>query len=201
MIFSLGVTGGIGSGKSTVCRIFKVLGVPVFSADDEAREIMDNRKILRHELEDITGADLYASGKLDREKMASIIFNDDKILKKVNRLVHPLVLDSYDQWCRRQSSDYVIFEAAILFESGAEEHVDRILAVTAPLEERIQRVMERNRMSREQVMERVTNQIRDEEMIIRSDYRVDNSDDSMIIQKVLDIHVDILLQLKTGLYG
>lgn len=201
MIFSLGVTGGIGSGKSTVCKTFKVLGIPVFSADDEARLIMDNNRKLRAELRNILGMDLYASGELDRMKMASIIFNDDNMLRKVNSLVHPLVLDSYDEWRRKQDADYIIFEAAILFEAGAEKNVDRILAVTAPLEERIQRVMERNNMSRGQVMERVNKQMPDDELIKRSDYRIDNSEDSMIIQEVLDIHGDILLHLKTGLYG
>lgn len=196
MIFRLGVTGGIGSGKSTVCKIFKVLGIPVFSADDEARIIMDNNKIIRAELKNIIGTDLYASGELDRSKMASIIFNDDNLLNKVNKLVHPLVFDRYDNWCRQQDADYVIFEAAILFESGADKHVDRILAVTATREERINRVMERNKMSREQVMERISKQMEEDEMIKRSDYRVNNSDDSMIIKKVLDIHRDILSDLK-----
>ncbi|MDZ7739394.1 MAG: dephospho-CoA kinase [Bacteroidales bacterium] len=144
---------------------------------------------------------MYASGELDRVKMASIIFNDDNLLNRVNRLVHPLVLDSYDEWRRQQDADYLIFEVAILFEAGAEKHVDRILAVTAPLEERIKRVMERNKMSREQVMERVNKQMPDDEIVKRSDYRINNSDDSMIIQEVLDIHSDILSQLKTGLYG
>lgn len=196
MIFRLGVTGGIGSGKSTVCKVFKVLGIPVFSADDEARIIMDNNKIIRAELKNIIGTDLYASGELDRSKMASIIFNDDNLLNKVNNLVHPLVFDRYDNWCRQQDADYVIFEAAILFESGADKHVDRILAVTATREERINRVMKRNKMSREQVMERISKQMEEDEMIKRSDYRVNNSDDSMIIKKVLDIHRDILSDLK-----
>ncbi|MFO7755381.1 MAG: dephospho-CoA kinase [Bacteroidales bacterium] len=196
MIFRLGVTGGIGSGKSTVCKVFKVLGIPVFSADDEARIIMDNNKIIRAELKNIIGTDLYVSGELDRSKMASIIFNDDNLLNKVNNLVHPLVFDRYDNWCRQQDADYVIFEAAILFESGADKHVDRILAVTATREERINRVMKRNKMSREQVMERISKQMEEDEMIKRSDYRVNNSDDSMIIKKVLDIHRDILSDLK-----
>lgn len=196
MIFRLGVTGGIGSGKSTVCRIFKVLGIPVFSADDEARIIMDNNKMIRAELKNIIGTDLYASGELDRNKLASLIFNDDNLLSRVNSLVHPLVFERYYDWCRQQDADYVIFEAAILFESGAHKHVDRILAVTAPQEERIKRVMERNKMSREQVMDRINKQMEEDEMVKRSDYRVNNSDDSMIIKEVLNIHRDILSDLK-----
>ena len=195
MIFRLGVTGGIGSGKSTVCKTFNVLGVPVFSADDESRIIMDTNTQLRDDLNNLIGEDLFASGELDRTKMASIIFNDSSLLGSVNRLVHPLVFSKYKEWCKKQCSDYVIFEAAILFEAGAEEHVDKILAVIAPLEERISRVMKRNKMSREQVMERVKNQISDEEMIKLSDFYINNSDNSMIIPKVMEIHNSILLYL------
>jgi len=195
MIFRLGVTGGIGSGKSTVCKTFNVLGVPVFSADDESRIIMDTNTQLRDDLNNLIGEDLFASGELDRTKMASIIFNDSSLLGSVNRLVHPLVFSKYKEWCKKQCSDYVIFEAAILFEAGAEEHVDKILAVIAPLEERISRVMKRNKMSREQVMERVKNQISDEEMIKLSDFYINNSDNIMIIPKVIEIHNSILLYL------
>ncbi|MFO7850883.1 MAG: dephospho-CoA kinase [Bacteroidota bacterium] len=192
MIFRLGVTGGIGSGKTTVCKTFKVLGVPVFSADEEGRVIMDKNTRLKEDLNKLVEEDLYVSGELDRRRLASIIFNDSEMLSKVNKLVHPLVFESYRKWREQQQSDYVIFESAILFEAEAEEHVDKILAVVAPLEERVQRVMERNKMSRQQVMERVQNQISDEEMIKRSDYQINNADAVMIIPQVLEIHKDIL---------
>ncbi|MBS0010218.1 MAG: dephospho-CoA kinase [Bacteroidales bacterium] len=197
MIFRLGVTGGIGSGKSTVCKTFAVLGVPVFSADEAGREIMDTDPGLRHELNIMVGEDLYATGELDRTKLASIIFNDIHMLQRVNRLVHPYVYEMYKQWYESQDADYVIFEAAILLEAGAEKKVDRVLAVTAPLEERISRVMERNNMSRQQVMERVKNQISDEEMIERSDFHINNSDKAMIIPEIIIIHKSILDYLKS----
>ncbi|MGM0666710.1 MAG: dephospho-CoA kinase [Bacteroidota bacterium] len=192
MIFRLGITGGIGSGKSTVCRVFNVLGVPVFSADDEGRIIMETDPGLKDELKEIVGYDLYSGGLLDRKKLASLIFNDRLLLDRVNALVHPRVFSRYLEWCEKQVADYVIFEAAILFESGAEKYVDKTLAVTAPLEERIQRVMGRNLMSREQVMERVNNQISEEEMLKRSDFNIDNSENIMIIPQVMDIHKRIL---------
>lgn len=192
MIFRLGITGGIGSGKTTVCKTFKVLGVPVFSADEEGRVIMDTNTRLKKDLNKLVEEDLYTSGELDRRRLASIIFNDSEMLNKVNNLVHPLVFESYRKWCMQQKSDYVIFESAILFEAEAEEHVDKILAVIAPLEERVKRVMERNKMSRQQVMERVQNQISDDEMIKRSDYQVNNADTEMIIPQVLEIHKEIL---------
>lgn len=195
MIFRLGVTGGIGSGKSTVCKIFNVLGIPVFSADDEGRIIMDTDTRLRDDLNNLIGEDLYASGELNRGRLASIIFNDSDLLDSVNSLVHPLVFNEFSEWCKQQNADYIIFEAAILFEAGAEELVDKILAVVAPLEERVDRVIERNKMTREQVMERVKNQISDEEMIKRSDFYIDNSDNLMIIPQVLEIHNRILMDL------
>jgi len=195
MIFRLGVTGGIGSGKSTVCKTFNVLGIPVFSADEEGRIITDSDPELRDSLNELIGEDMFASGQLDREKLASLIFNDSELLSRVNMLVHPRVLNKYNDWCSRQTSDYIIFEAAILFEAGAEQKVDMTLAVTAPLEERVKRVMERNKMSREQVMERVNNQISDDEIIRRSDFHINNADNEMIIPRVLDIHQKILNHL------
>lgn len=196
MIFRLGITGGIGSGKSTVCRVFNVLGLPVFSADDEARIIMDTDPGLKEDLSELAGRDLYAGGQLDRNKLASLIFNDRRLLDRVNALVHPRVFSRYHEWCEKQQADYVIFETAILFESGAEKYVDKTLAVAAPLEERIERVMGRNQMSRDQVMERVKNQISEEEIIKRSDYIIDNSENIMIIPQVMDIHKLILNFLK-----
>ncbi len=195
MIFSLGVTGGIGSGKSTVCKIFNVLGIPVFSADDEGHSIMETDTGLKDELNRLIGEDLYATGELDRSKLASLIFNDDFLLDRVNSLVHPRVFELYQEWREQQQADYVIFEAAILFEAGAEEYVDKILAVIAPLEERINRVMGRNRMTREQVMERVNKQIKEEEMLKRSDYYINNSENTMIIPEVMKIHNSILKYL------
>ncbi|MEE4214560.1 MAG: dephospho-CoA kinase [Bacteroidales bacterium] len=192
MIFRLGIAGGIGSGKSTVCRVFNVLGVPVFSADDEGRIIMETDPGLKNELNEIVGYDLYEGGLLDRKKLASLIFNDRLLLESVNALVHPRVFLRYLEWCEKQEADYVIFEAAILFESGAEKYVDKTVAVTAPLEERIQRVMGRNLMSREEVMERVNNQMSEEEMLKRSDFNIDNSENVMIIPQVMDIHKGIL---------
>jgi len=196
MIFRLGVTGGIGSGKSTVCKVFNVLGIPVFSADDEGHTVMETDTGLKNDLNRLIGEDLYATGELNRKKLASIIFNDDSLLERVNSLVHPRVYARYQLWCKQQRASYIIFEAAILFEAGAEDHVDKILAVLAPLEERINRVMSRNRMTREQVMERVNKQIKEEEMIKRSDYYINNSENTMIIPEVMKIHNSILKYLE-----
>src|SRR5664279_4153171 len=131
--FKLGITGGIGSGKTSVCRVFEVLGIPVFSADRQAQEIMDKDKEIIAGIKSITGKNLYNNGTLDRAELASIIFNDPTILKKVNSLVHPAVFDHFTKWTLIQSTPYVIMEAAILFESGASVVVDKIATVVAPV--------------------------------------------------------------------
>lgn len=194
----LGVTGGIGSGKTSVCRVFSVLGIPLFSADQEARLIMENDKSIMLRINSIAGKDLYPGGSLDRMQLADIIFNNKILLEKVNTLVHPVVFDHYLKWERKQTTPYTIMEAAILFESGASELVDRKLTVVAPVEERINRIIERNQMTREQIQERIRNQWNDEARIKLSDYVIYNSDDEMIIPSVLKIHDDILNFINRG---
>jgi dephospho-CoA kinase len=195
--FKLGITGGIGSGKTSVCRVFEVLGVPVFSADREARAIMENDNGIITGITSITGIDLYRNGRLDRTKLASIIFNNSTILKKVNSLVHPAVFDHFRKWTLIQSTPYVIMEAAILFESGASSVVDKIATVVAPVEQRVKRIILRNMLSEEQVMERMRNQIDDEERIRKSDFVINNSENDMIIPSILKIHNEILTFINT----
>jgi dephospho-CoA kinase len=195
--FKLGVTGGIGSGKTSVCRVFDVLGVPVFSADREAREIMENDNEVMRSLNKLAEKDLYLKGSLDRMELASIIFNDRAILEKVNLLVHPIVFNHFSKWASVQKAPYVIMEAAILFESGASKYVDRVATVVAPVEQRVKRVIHRNKLSREQVVERIKNQMDDEMRIKLSDYVINNSENDMIIPAILKINDDILKLTKS----
>jgi len=193
----LGVTGGIGSGKTSVCRVFDALGVPVFSADREAREIMENDNGIIRRINSITGKNLYINGGLDRMELATIIFNDNILLEKVNSLVHPVIFDHFRKWVLEQTAPYVIMEAAILFESGASKFVDKVATVVAPIEQRVERVVQRNKLSREQVMERMRNQMDDEARIKLSDYIIYNSENDMIIPSILNIHDDILTLINT----
>lgn len=193
----LGVTGGIGAGKTSVCRVFSVLGIPVFSADTEAREVMDIDTGIILRINTIAGKNLYANGNLDRTELARLIFNNNKLLEKVNSLVHPVVFSRFREWEKKQSSPYVIMEAAILFESGASKVVDRVVTVVAPMEERVGRVIHRSNLTREQVMERMRNQMSDNERISQSDYTIYNSETDMIIPAVLIIHEDILKYINT----
>lgn len=195
--FKLGITGGIGSGKTSVCRVFEVLGIPVFSADREAQDIMEKDDDIIAGIKSISGKDLYKNGSLDRTKLASIIFNNTTTLKKVNSLVHPAVFDHFAKWTLKQSTPYVIMEAAILFESGASAVVDKIATVVAPVEQRVKRVILRNRLSQEQVMERMRNQMDDEERIRKSDFVINNSENDMIIPSIMKIHNEILTFINT----
>jgi len=188
----LGITGGIGSGKTTVCRIFRVLGVPVFVADVAARQLMNSDPAIRSEINIIAGEDLYRSGELDRKELARLIFNRPELLRRVNAVVHPAVLRIFDEWAGKSEAPYVIMEAAILFEARADALVDRVASISAPVEERIARVMGRNDLSREEVMERINNQLEDDEREEQSYYVINNADNEMIIPEILKIHADML---------
>ncbi len=188
----LGVTGGIGSGKTTVCRIFKVLGVPVFVADFEARRLLNTDSAIRQEINSIAGEDLYTTGELDRKELARLIFNKPELLRRVNASVHPAILRIFDEWAGKSEAPYVIMEAAILFEAKADVLVDRVAAISAPVEERIARVMGRNDLSREEVLERINNQLEDDEREEQSYYVINNADNEMIIPEILKIHDDML---------
>jgi dephospho-CoA kinase len=158
---------------------------------------MERDKDIVNKINSIIGKDLYSSGSLDRMELATIIFNDDKLLKKINSVVHPAVFKAFERWTISQTGPYVIMEAAILFESGAAKFVDRVATVSAPEEQRVQRVILRNKLSREQVMERMRNQMGDEERIKLSDYVISNSENDMIIPEILRIHNDILTLINT----
>jgi dephospho-CoA kinase len=194
--FRLGVTGGIGSGKTSVCRVFSILGVPVFSADASARDLMESESKIRNGVNAIAGSDLYHDGSLDRKELARLIFGNKSFLERVNALVHPEVFKRFNDWCTRQESPYVIMEAAIIFESGAWELLDRIAIVTAPAGERITRVMKRNNLSEEQVLERMNSQAAEEDLIRRSHYVIKNGENDMIIPAILKINEEILNQIK-----
>jgi dephospho-CoA kinase len=195
----LGITGGIGSGKTSVCRVFSVLGIPVFSADTIANEIMDNDDAIISRVNSITGKELYLSGKLDRTKLASLIFNDNSLLEKINSLVHPIVFDRFKSWELEQTSPYVILEAAILFESGGSKLCNRIATVVAPVEQRVERVILRNNLSREQILERMRNQMDDDSRMKQSDYIIHNAENDMIIPAILKIHDDIITYINKGI--
>ena len=186
------MTGGIGSGKSTVCKIFGVLGIPCFSADEYARELVENDDEIISEINQIAGKDLYAEGTLDRQALAKLIFNDCDHLSRVNSVVHPKVFSAFMKWSEEQVTPYVIMEAAILYESGGDRYTDTVVAITAPLEERVMRVVGRSKLSEEEILARINNQMDQSEIANRAKWIIDNSDNVMVITQVIEVNNAII---------
>jgi dephospho-CoA kinase len=188
----VGLTGGIGSGKSTIAGFFRDLGIPVYDSDGRARALMEEDKALREEIIRLFGPSAFINGKLNRSHIASHVFGDRPLLDQLNALVHPVVREDFLQWSERQQAPYVIQEAAILIENGAHRNLDRTILVVAPPEERIRRVMERDSVSREAVLARMRNQWSDEEKIPLADYVIENTSLPISLEKVGQVHREIL---------
>jgi len=171
----IGLTGGIGSGKTTIANEFLSLGIPVYIADDEARKLMQSAKVI-DAIRSVFGAAIFENDILSREKLAGIVFSDPEKLEKLNAIVHPAVKKHFDEWLlNHKDAPFVIYEAAILFESGGYKKCDLIISVVAPLETRIQRVMDRDKTTREQVLKRTNMQWNDEKRISKSDFVIKNT--------------------------
>ena len=184
----VGLTGGIGSGKTTVAKIFEVLGIPVYYADDAAKNIMNTDTGLKSAIKKIFGEEAYSNDKLNRSFIASIVFNDPYKLDLLNSIVHPVTILDAEKWMDLQKSPYIIKEAALLFESGASENLDYIIGVTAPVHLRIQRSMQRDGISREEVIKRMNRQM-DEIIKMRlCDFVLRNNGQELLIPQVLELH-------------
>jgi dephospho-CoA kinase len=192
-MLKIGITGGIGAGKSTVASIFKVLGVPVFDADATAKNILNTDSVLRDQVALTFGSETYKNGLLDKKYLATLVFNNPDQLAKLNALVHPATIAAADNWAYRFADrPYIIKEAALLFEAGTNVGLDYIIGVTAPVELRITRVMDRDKVSREEVLSRMQHQLDDTEKMKRCDFVIDNSDASLVIPQVLALHAKFI---------
>lgn len=187
MATMIGLTGGIGSGKSVVAKIFATLGIPVFNADDEAKRIMQTSPEIKTKLIEQFGMDIYNESGLDKEKLASIVFDDPFQLQLLNAIVHPVTIQAAKAWAAKQTSPYVIKEAALIFESGAADGLLKVIGVTAPLSLRTHRVMQRDGITKEQVDARMRNQISDTIKMRLCDYVIENNNQQMVLPQVLDI--------------
>jgi dephospho-CoA kinase len=189
----IGLTGNIGSGKSTVARIFEILGVPVYHADLRAREMLESGKVVE-QIKNIFGKEVInAQQKVDRKTLAAIVFSDKSKLETLNNLIHPLVEEDFSEWCNlHQESDYILHEAAILFESGFDRLFDANILVTATEELCVDRVMARDSITKEMVMDRIQNQWSQDEKQKLAKYEVINDEVNMVIPQVLAIHQEIL---------
>ncbi|MFN3754985.1 dephospho-CoA kinase [Flavobacterium sp.] len=170
----IGLTGGIGSGKTTVANYIKSLGIPVYIADEEAKKIMKTKTVIES-VQNTFGETVIKNSQIDREKLAQLVFNHPEQLQKLNDIVHPIVKQNFENWVKKQiNHPFVVKEAAILFESGSYKYCDSIITVTAPLETRLQRVMDRDKTSRQSVLDRMKNQWPEDEKIANSDYVIHN---------------------------
>jgi dephospho-CoA kinase len=188
-MLTVGITGGIGSGKSTVCKVFRVLGIPVFQADIVARKLQNEDPQIKKKLIELFGTEIYLSGgSLNRKKLAKIIFNNREFLDKVNNLIHPAVRQKFDLWkAAQRNTSYVLYEAAIIFESGSSHNFDYTILVIANENERIERVMKRDQLSLSSIQQRIHNQMSDTEKKGLADFVLENNDDQMIIPQIIKL--------------
>lgn len=185
----IGLTGGIGSGKSTVANYFKELGVPVYIADLEAKKIMEQPEIIR-EVQQIFDENVITDGKLDRKKIASIVFSNPEKLEKLNQIIHPKVKIDFKNWLdKHKSYSFILKEVAIIFETETEKEFDAIILVTAPETKRIERVMKRDNLTEAQIKERIKNQLSDEEKIKKSHFIIKNNSENDTKKQVKDLFI------------
>jgi dephospho-CoA kinase len=185
----VGLTGGIGSGKSTVAKLFAVLGVPVYNTDERAKE-MYYELMVKNKIIDLLGEEAYDKmGKINRPYISNKIFKDKELLQKVNAVIHPAVGRDFEQFKSvHPDSRIIIKESALLFEAGLKDRMDKIVLVTSPMEVRIQRLLKRDNSTREQILNRIANQLPDEEKTDKSDFVVVNDEKQALIPQVLDIY-------------
>ncbi|MBT8272838.1 MAG: dephospho-CoA kinase [Bacteroidia bacterium] len=188
----VGLTGGIGSGKTTVAKFFHELGVPVYLADLEAKKLMGRSKVIKRKLIALFGEQAYSDGQLNKTLIAEKIFNDKELLEKMNAIIHPKVKAHFKRWLKKQQAPYVINEAAILFENGSFRQYDLIITVTAPKNERLRRVMRRDGSSEKKVRSIMKNQWTDERKVELSDFVIENIDLKETKKRVKRIHRKIL---------
>lgn len=184
----IGLTGGIGSGKSTVAKMFAALGVPVYNSDAEAKLLMGNSKKVKKAIIELFGDEAYLEGVLNRDFIAKKVFSDKELLKQLNAIVHPAVKDHFESWVEKQKYPYVIQEAAIIFENGLQDRYDAVVLVAAPKETRLQRVMERDNVDEHQVLSRMANQWDEADKMALATYVIKNINLEETKRKVREIH-------------
>jgi dephospho-CoA kinase len=184
----IGLTGGIGSGKTTVARIFEILGIPVYYADDAAKRLMTTNEELKAALIKNFGNQTYGNDGLNRKYLASIVFNNKEKLELLNSLTHPITIADAEQWISKQTSPYIIKEAALLFESGSAEKLDHVIGVYAPQHIRVKRVMGRDNLPAEEVIKRISRQLDEEMKMELCDFVITNNEEKLVIPQVLFLH-------------
>jgi dephospho-CoA kinase len=196
MMLKVGLTGGIGSGKSTVAEIFKVLGIPVFDADAAAKDIMENDGKLISKIKAVFGSETYSGNKLNRKVLADKVFNDNFQLEKLNALVHPATIQAGIDWGQQQTAPYIVKETALMFEAGSASDLQYVIGVTAPKNLRIKRAMERSNMTRDEVLARMSRQIDNSIKMRLCHFVIVNDEQQMVLPQVLKLHEELLAKSK-----
>ncbi len=196
-MLKVGITGGIGSGKSVVCRVFETLGIPVFDADAAAKYIMENDATVIAAVKKLLGDDVYKNHLPDRQLIASQVFGKPELLQKLNQIIHPAVLSYGSEWMSNQTSPYTIKEAAIFFESGSYTQMDIMVGVYAPKAIRLERTLKRDDATEEKILQRMANQMAEDEKMSRCDYVINNYGSYAIIPQVLKLHQIFLQKANT----
>jgi dephospho-CoA kinase len=194
-MLKIGLTGGIGSGKTTVAQIFEVLAIPVYYADQAAKELMNHDPDLKKEITGAFGKEVYKEGMLDRAFLGEIVFTDSEKLARLNSIVHPATLKDASSWMQNQKTPYAIKEAALIFEAGLENFFDFIIGVSAPQNLRLERVMNRDPISSENILQRMEHQMDESEKIKRCDFIIVNDGNQPLIPQVLNIHQILLSKI------
>lgn len=188
----VGLTGGIGSGKTTIAKQFTALGIPVYIADEEAKKLMKRSKIIKRKLVQLFGDAAYIDGKLNKPFIANIIFNDKTYLEKMNAIIHPRVKKHFQKWVLKQETAYVIKEVAILFENGGDKACDYVIIVTAPKELRIERLLKRDNTTKVKIEAIMNNQWTDEKKVKRSHFVIENIELESAKNQVIKIHKQLI---------
>lgn len=188
----VGITGGMGSGKSTVAKIFETLGVPVYYADQAAKKLMHTHPVLKEQIIGLFGPQAYADGMLQKKVIADAMFNNPEKVKAMNRLVHPITIQDAEQWMAQQRCAYALKEAALIFESGSEKQLDAVIGVSSPLPLRLQRIQQRDGLSTDEIMNRMKHQMDETEKMNRCDYIIYNDEQQLLIPQVLHLHEQLL---------
>lgn len=191
-MLKVGLTGGIGSGKTVVSKIFQSFGIPVYNADNSAKEIVHHSAQVQSEIVDLLGPDAFINGNYNRTYVASIVFKDPEKLSALNKIIHPAVQQHFGEWLLVQSSPYIVKEAALLFEAGSYKSLDKIITVCAPTDLRIERIKSRDHANESDIQKRISSQLSDEEKIKLSDFVIKNDERSLVIDQVLYIHQALL---------
>ena len=197
-MLKIGLTGGIGSGKTTVAQIFEVLGIPVYYADSEAKRLMNTDPELKEKITGVFGADVYTGGELNRAYLGKLVFADPEKLAQLNALVHPATIRDANSWMKKQTKAYAIKEAALIFESGLEKYFDFVIGVSAPQSLRLERVQQRDNSSTEEVLQRIENQMDEKEKTSRCDFIVVNDGIQAVLPQVIAIHEVLMTRANLG---